>query len=330
MPPFEAETPGINGWRGLDLGQRLAAFLRVRNGRGFPERFVAGPDRLGEAVLIEFRRLRLPPAGGDVVGGDGDRLEARFHEGERRGARAQGLELDLLQGVREEPALELDAGLGRAFAGLEFVQGGFGALGERFVIDDGGVESRDEFEEVGLAFEEVGEEIGIVGGQDAELVEERLLRLQLLAERKRGSRFMNASRRRGPDATRRTWRSPWSGSVRDVGNSKWGAGNLQTSVPSGPFANARACCVRPQGPLAIPWRSDSGRSRRCESRQKRTFIYPSAKNCPRPFAEVRPETAARDAPSIPFFPNRPRGRHFDPHSSDDALICCAVGTIQLL
>jgi hypothetical protein len=67
--------------------------------------------------------------------------------------------------------------------GLEFVQGGFGAVDEGFVVDDRGVEGGDEFEEIGLAFEEVGEEVGILGGQGAELVEERLLRLQLLAER---------------------------------------------------------------------------------------------------------------------------------------------------
>jgi len=35
-------------------------------------------------------RLRLPPARRDVFGGDGDRLEARVREGERRGGRAQG------------------------------------------------------------------------------------------------------------------------------------------------------------------------------------------------------------------------------------------------
>jgi hypothetical protein len=65
----------------------------------------------------------------------------------------------------EEPALEFDAVLGGAFAGLEFVQSGFGAVDKDFVVDDRGVEGRDEFEEVGLAFEEVGEEIGILGGQ---------------------------------------------------------------------------------------------------------------------------------------------------------------------
>jgi hypothetical protein len=42
---------------------------------------------------------------------------------------------------------------------------------------------RDEFEKIGLAFDEVDEEIGLLRGQGAELVEERLLGLQLLAER---------------------------------------------------------------------------------------------------------------------------------------------------
>ena len=169
---------------GLDRGERPAAFLRVWNGLGFLERFLARADRLGEPVLIEFGRLRLPPARRDVFGGDGDGLEARFRDGERRGRRAQGLETDLLQGVGEEPALELNSVFGAAFAGLEFVQGGFGAVDKDFVVEDRGVEGRDEFEEIGLAFDEVGEEIGIVRGQGAELVEERLLGLQLLAERK--------------------------------------------------------------------------------------------------------------------------------------------------
>jgi len=50
-------------------------------------------------------------------------------------ASAQGLETDLL-GMGEEPALELAAVLGAAFASLEFVQGGFGAVGEAFVVED--------------------------------------------------------------------------------------------------------------------------------------------------------------------------------------------------
>jgi hypothetical protein len=85
-----------------------------------------------------------PPARRDVFRGDGDCLEARV----RRGRRAQGLEADLLQGVREEPALDLNPGLGGAFAGLEFVRGGFAAVDEGFVVDDRGVESCDEVEEV--------------------------------------------------------------------------------------------------------------------------------------------------------------------------------------
>ena len=40
----------------------------------------------------------------------------------------QSLEADLLQGVGEEPAPELDAVFGRASAGLEFAQHGFGAV----------------------------------------------------------------------------------------------------------------------------------------------------------------------------------------------------------
>jgi hypothetical protein len=51
----------------------------------------------------------------------------------------------------------------------------------------------------------------------------------------RGSRFMKASRRRGPSAaksgtTGRTWRSLWCGSSPDAGDSKWGAGILLTSL----------------------------------------------------------------------------------------------------
>jgi hypothetical protein len=71
--------------------------------------------------------------------------------------------------VGEEPPLELNPVFGGAFAGLEVVQGGFGAVDEDFVVEDRSVESRDEFEEIGLAFEEVGEEIGILGDQGAEI-----------------------------------------------------------------------------------------------------------------------------------------------------------------
>jgi hypothetical protein len=44
MPPFDAVTPGINGWRASDLGQRPAAFLRVRDCFGFFKGLVAGAD----------------------------------------------------------------------------------------------------------------------------------------------------------------------------------------------------------------------------------------------------------------------------------------------
>ena len=50
-----------------------------------------------------------------------DGPEAHFYNGERRGGHPQGFETDLLQGMGEEPALELDAVFGGAFAGLEFV-----------------------------------------------------------------------------------------------------------------------------------------------------------------------------------------------------------------
>jgi hypothetical protein len=83
---------------------------------------------------------------------------------------------------------------------------------------------------------EVGEEIGVLGG---DLVEERLLSLQLLAERSAGVAIHDSLpvARGRRDATHR--RSPWRGSFPDPGNSKWGAGNLQTGAPSGPFVSGR-------------------------------------------------------------------------------------------
>ena len=44
-------------------------------------------------------------------------------------------------GGAETGSLELDAVFGGAFAGLEFVQGGFGAFEEDFVVGDRGVEA---------------------------------------------------------------------------------------------------------------------------------------------------------------------------------------------
>jgi hypothetical protein len=111
---------------------------------------------------------------------------------------AQRLETNLLQGVGEEPAFELDAGFGGALARLQFVEGGFHAVDEGFVVDDRGVEGCDEFEEIGLAFEEVGEAIRVVRCQGAELIEERLLGLQLLAER---AAWVTGHKRRGIDVS---------------------------------------------------------------------------------------------------------------------------------
>jgi hypothetical protein len=73
---------------GLDRSKRSAAFFGVRNGLGLFERFLARADGLGEPVLIELGRLRLPPARRNISDG----LEGGFREGERRGGRAQGLE----------------------------------------------------------------------------------------------------------------------------------------------------------------------------------------------------------------------------------------------
>ena len=140
----------------------------------------------------------------------------------------------------KEPALELNPVFSAAFAGLQFVQGGFGAVDKDFVVDDRGVEGRDKFEQIGLAFDEVGEEIGIVRGQGAELVEERLLGLQLPAEGKAWiavHEYLQPARARR-DATHMA--IAWCGSLPDAGNSKWGAGNLQTGSPVNPFVSAGA------------------------------------------------------------------------------------------
>jgi hypothetical protein len=99
----------------------------------------------------------------------------------------------------EEPALELDAGLDGAFARQQFVQGGFGAIDEGFVVEDRGFESRDEFKEVGLAFDEVGEELGILRDQGTELFEERLL-APSPAGQDRGSSHRPISRHGDSDA----------------------------------------------------------------------------------------------------------------------------------
>jgi hypothetical protein len=53
----------------------------------------------------------------------------------------------------------------------------------------------------------------------------------------RGSRFMNISSRHGPGATHSE--IAVAPALPDAGNSKWGAGNLQTGAPAGPFVSAR-------------------------------------------------------------------------------------------
>jgi hypothetical protein len=139
-------TP-VAGWLGAKAGLPFTFATKYRVGH-------AAPDRPPTAMA-----LRLASANNSIKTGS-----------PRRSAPA-----DLLQGVGKEPALELNPVFGGAFARLEFVQAGFDAVDEGFVVDDRGVEGRDEFEEIGLAFDEVGEEIGILRGQGAELVEERFL-----------------------------------------------------------------------------------------------------------------------------------------------------------
>ena len=102
---------------------------------------------------------------------------------------------------------------------LEFVQHGFGAVDEGFVIDDRGIGGRDEFEEVGP------------------VSASRRSEKKSLAERAAWSRVMTASRRRGPGMT--GMKIAVVRIVADAGNSTHGAGNLLTAAPSGPFASAR-------------------------------------------------------------------------------------------
>jgi hypothetical protein len=81
----------------------------------------------------------------------------------------------LLEGVREEPALQGAPGLGRAAAGLQLLDRRLDARREAFVLREGGVEGREEIEDGRLALEEVGEEVRVVRREGAELVEEDLL-----------------------------------------------------------------------------------------------------------------------------------------------------------
>ena len=72
--------------------------------------------------------------------------------------------------------------------------GRLGAVDEDFVVDDRGVEGRDEFEKVSLAFDEVGEKIGVVGGQAWSWSGSVCLASSSWLSAQRGSRFMNISR----------------------------------------------------------------------------------------------------------------------------------------
>ena len=228
MPLFDTVTPGTNGCMvSTAASARRRSSGSVRASASLKRLCRETQTALGEPVLIEFSGgcgFPLQRAAGMSSGATAIALEAGFRDGEGGGGRAQVLEADLLQGMGEEPALELDTGLDGAFARLQFVQGGFGAIDEGFVVEDRGFESRDEFKEVGLNFDEVGEEIGILRDQGTELIEEQLLGLQLLAECKPWVAVPRASSRRGPGATRhRIWRSPWRGSLPDAGNSMWSA-----------------------------------------------------------------------------------------------------------
>jgi hypothetical protein len=75
----------------------------------------AGCAQRYNSSAIVYRSCEAVPMSMIGMGGlEGRRWPcgACFREGERPGGYAQGLESYLLQGVGEEPALELDAGLG--------------------------------------------------------------------------------------------------------------------------------------------------------------------------------------------------------------------------
>jgi hypothetical protein len=168
---------------GLDCGQRSAAFLRVREGLGLLERFVAGADCLGD--LIEFRRLRL------------------FHQraGMSSGATARALRLasarvSVAVGVRRVlspiccrvwarsrrlSSMPVSAARLRAWSlsraalapsarvSSSTIEASRAAMNSRRLVSPSRRSVRKS---------------GSLGGEGAELVEERLLGLQLLAERK--------------------------------------------------------------------------------------------------------------------------------------------------
>ena len=95
--------------KGLDRRKRPLALIGVRNGLGLLEGLLARTDRPGDAILVELGGLRLPPARGNVFRRDRNRLDAGLGDGKRRGWRAQRLEANLMKGVGEQPAFEVNA-----------------------------------------------------------------------------------------------------------------------------------------------------------------------------------------------------------------------------
>lgn len=184
--------------KGLDLGERVLPGLGVLDGLGGLQPLLAGADGLGERVLVEFGGLGLPPARGDVFGDDHDGLDAPFRDGERRGRRTEGLEADLMKRMGEKPAFHVDAVLGRVPSSLELLDDGLYALDERFVVGDRGVERTDQFNEIGLALDDVREEVGVVCGEGADLIEQGLPRFEFARERNAGIAVHEASSRYAP------------------------------------------------------------------------------------------------------------------------------------
>ncbi len=84
-----------------------------------------------------------------------------------------------MKGVGEQPALEVDAVFGGALSILELFEGDLGTFDENFILGNRGVEGADEFHEVGLPFDSIDEEIRVIGGTRADLVNERGFRLEL-------------------------------------------------------------------------------------------------------------------------------------------------------
>ena len=59
-----------------------------------------------------------------------------------------------MKGVGEQPAFEVNAVFGGAFAALQLFEREFYAVDQNFVVDDRSVERADELNEIGLALDE--------------------------------------------------------------------------------------------------------------------------------------------------------------------------------